>query len=85
MINPQRCAQRIVLNDPDLAVPLFDLLLKAVEPGFKDSNDYDEIMGDLYKRIQHSRDAREAYAKGRLQHADLQAVDRVEHATAGNN
>lgn len=65
MINPTECAERIVLND-DVAKELFDLLLWAAEqPDLKDNSDYDEIMGNLYKKLQDCRDARERYAKGR--------------------
>lgn len=67
MINPQECAERIILNDPDLAEPLFDLLLCAVEPGFKDSNEFDDIKQMLYLKIQHCRESRRRYEKSRTE------------------
>lgn len=81
MINPQKCAERIILNDPDLAEPLFDLLLCAVDPGFKDSNEFDEIKEMLYVKIQHCRDSRAKYEKARMESsardepAELQPVE----------
>ena len=72
VINPNECAERIVRNDPDLAKELFDLLLWAADQtDIKDNEKYDEIMGNLYKRLQHCRNAREDYAKARLQRVVL--------------
>lgn len=65
MIDPTRCAEKIVLNDPALAEPLLDLLIWANQSRLGDSNDYDEILEFLYSRTPHSRDARAAYISGR--------------------
>lgn len=68
MINPQQCAERIILNNHDLAKDVFDLLLWAAgQTDLKENSDYDEIMGDLYKRMQDCRDARAAYEKTRTE------------------
>lgn len=66
MIDPAKCAVEIVKNDPDLAVPLLDLLIWAANtPDLKDNNEYDEIVESLYARTDHSRKARAAYADNR--------------------
>lgn len=65
MIEPLKCAARIVLNDALLAEPLFDLMLWADQPNLKDNNDYDEILELLYLKTQHCRDARAVYARDR--------------------
>lgn len=66
MIDPTKCAERILRNEPDLAVPLLDLLIWAADqPNLKDNNDYDEILESLYARTDHSRKARTAYIDGR--------------------
>lgn len=67
MIDPQKCARRLILNDPALAEPLFDLLVwVADQPDIKENSDYDEILDMLWLKIQASRDARDAYAKKRI-------------------
>lgn len=68
MINPQRCAHNIVLNNPAAqAAELFDLLVWAADqPNLKENSDYDEILDMLWLKIQASRDARDAYAKQRV-------------------
>jgi len=65
MIEPQICAEQILLNNPSLAIPLFDLMLKAVEPGFKHSNEYDSVMEACWLKIQNCREAMDIYAKSR--------------------
>lgn len=67
MINPQERARRIILNDPALAEPLFDLLVwVADQPNLKENSDYDETLDLLWLKIQASRDARDAYVKQRV-------------------
>jgi len=65
MVNPIECAARIILNDPSLAEPLFDLLLWANQPNLAQNNIYDELLEMTYMKLQHCRDARDIYAKGR--------------------
>lgn len=68
MINPQRCAHNIVLNDSAAqAAELFDLLVwMADQPNLKENADYDEILDMLWLKIQAGRDARDRYAKERV-------------------
>lgn len=66
MINPQACAERIILNDPSLAEPLLDLLLWADQQNLKENTDYDEILDILWLKIDAGRNARDAYTKSRV-------------------
>lgn len=65
MIDPQKCAAKIVLNDPALAESLLDLLVWAKQPNLEDNNDYDEILSMLYGKLQHARDSRDKYLTDR--------------------
>lgn len=65
MINPAGCTNEILENNPDLAVPLLDLLIWANQPKLGDSNEYDEILELLYAKTAASRKARAAYVAGR--------------------
>lgn len=67
MIDPQKCARHLTLNDPAAqAESLFDLLVWADQPNLKENPDYDEILDMLWLKIQASRDARDDYAKKRI-------------------
>lgn len=63
MNDPRRSAQRIILNNPDLADDLFALLAWADQPNLKENADYDEILNMLWVKTQKSREARDAYVK----------------------
>lgn len=65
MIDPQKRAAQILLNNPDLAEPLLDLLIWANQPKLGDNNDYDELLNQCYVKLQHCRDGRDKYITGR--------------------
>ena len=65
MINPLECVSQITINDPQLAVPLFDLLVFAASPGFADSAEYDQMLDMLYAHTPDCRSHRERYQKTR--------------------
>ena len=67
MIDPQACAARIILNDPSLAEPLFDLLIwTASQPDLKENADYDDVLDFLWLKLDSGREARDRYAKQRV-------------------
>lgn len=69
MADPVKCAKQIIVNDrSELAPLLLDLLLCAVEPGFKESNEFDEILDLLYVPADEYRDGRERYIEQRKPH-----------------
>lgn len=76
MIDPLKCVEQILLNDPGLAQPLLDLLIRAEQPLLGDDNVYDDVLEMVYVKLQHCREAREAYIKGRRR-PELQAVDAI--------
>ena len=65
MIDPQAAVAQILLNNPDLAVPLFDLLIWADQSNLAENGDYNEILETVYGKTQNCLDARNAYMKGR--------------------
>lgn len=66
MINPQASVALILLNNPDLAVPLFDLLIWVNQPNLAENGDYNEILETIYGKTQNCLDARDAYTKQRV-------------------
>ena len=66
MINPQVSVAQILLNNPDLAVPLFDLLIWANQPNLVENGDYQELLKLAFVNLQAYEDARDAYAKKRV-------------------
>jgi len=65
VIDPQASVSQILLNNPDLAVPLFDLLIWVNQPNLAENDDYDRLLELLYGKTQNCRDARDVYAKNR--------------------
>jgi hypothetical protein len=67
MNTPLQNAAKITLNDPDLSVPLLDLLLWAVPPEFAETNEFSEIVDYLFMRsgVEEFHNARDAYVSAR--------------------
>lgn len=65
MIDPTQCVLDILLNNPDLAQNVLDLLICATKPDFRDSNKYDEIKDLLFMKLQAGRNARDSYIESR--------------------
>jgi len=65
MIDPIKSLE-IILQYPDLAIPLFDLMVWAANtPNLKDDNDYDEGLNLVYSHLDQCRAQRDLYAKNR--------------------
>lgn len=82
MIDPRQRARNIILNNPDLAVDLFDLLVWADQPNLSENTDYDGILDDLFVKIQACRDSRDAYAKTRAAPNEPPSADSVDAIAA---
>lgn len=61
LLNPTKSVTDILESNPDLAKQVLDLLICATTPGFKESNEYDEIKDLCWVRLQQGRAARDAY------------------------
>lgn len=65
MIRPQTRVQEILLNNPDLALPLFDVLVFMASPGSSESAEYDEMLDMVYVHTSDFRRHRTSYEKER--------------------
>ena len=66
MINPIECAARLIENDPgNLAEYLLDLMIWANRPSLGGEDDYDEILNNLYIKLDCAQESRDSYVKSR--------------------
>lgn len=67
-INPTSATHsvsQILKNNPDLAKHVMNILIHAESPGWKDSNDYDDIKDMCWLKTEECRDARDRYLAAR--------------------
>jgi hypothetical protein len=66
MIDPIKCAERLIENDPSgLAGDLLDLMIWVNRPNLEDDGDYNEILNNLYVKLESTQRSRDEYVKRR--------------------
>lgn len=68
MINPQQSVQRILLNDPDAAEAVCDLMIwMANQSDLKDNSDYIAAFNAAFVKTNHCEECRLEYEKSRTE------------------
>ena len=67
MLDPRKNVTQLTLNDPQLAVPLLDFILwMTTTPDVTETDDYEEIVNQLYCMIAHFESSKKSYMQSRL-------------------
>lgn len=67
MLNPRENVSQLTLNDPQLAAPLLDFILwMATTPDVTKTDEYEEIVNQLYCMIADFESSKNRYIKSRL-------------------
>jgi hypothetical protein len=56
-------AHQLTINDPSMAGPLIEVLVRAAQVGCADTSDYDETLDFLFAKLPQFRRARDEYVE----------------------